>query len=174
MRLSTRARYTLRSMIAIALQADGSKPVSLEKIAHGTQVSKRYLEQLAIALKRASLLRAVSGRGGGYVLARPAEEMKVGEIIEAAIGPINVVDCVGQPDVCLKADTCECRLIYMLINKRIKDVLNEYSLADLADRKWVKGMTAELGEDFQAFNAGELDLGCGSGGCPTVEEDDPE
>ena len=161
-------------MIAIAHQADGSKPVSLEKIAHGTHVSKRYLEQLAIALKRASLLRAVSGRSGGYVLARPAGEMTIGEIIEAAIGPINVVDCVAQPHICLKADTCECRLIYMLINKRIKDVLNEYSLADLADRKWVRGMTRELGEDFRAFDADELDLGCGSGGCPTVDEGEPE
>ena len=80
MKLSTRARYALRSMAAIAQRGDKDKPISLQKISKRTQISRRYLEQLAMALKGASLLRSISGRRGGYMLSRPAKDIKVGEI----------------------------------------------------------------------------------------------
>jgi Rrf2 family protein len=156
-------------MIQIAQQGDNSKPVSLERVAQGTHVSKRYLEQVAIALKNAALLRSVSGRSGGYVLARPAEAITIGQIIQAAIGPINIVDCVRQPETCLLADTCECRLVYMLINKRITDVLNECSLADMADKKRLKSMAKELGQDYRAFALGQARTERALGGCPANE-----
>jgi len=144
MKLSSRARYALRSMIVIARQSNGGKPVALDQVARATQISKRYLEQLAIALKNAMLLRGVSGKAGGYLLVRPAGEIKIGQIIEAAIGPINIVDCVRDPTVCLMVDVCECRLIYVLLNCRITQVLNEFSLADLADQDRLKRISREL------------------------------
>jgi len=148
MKLSSRARYALRAMIAIARLAEDSAPVSLDRVAQRTQVSKRYLEQLALALKQASLLIGVSGKGGGYRLAQPAAEIKVGQILEAAIGPINIVDCVRHPDVCLMEDVCECRLFYLLLNRRISEVLNEFSLHDLADQGWLK----KMGRELEAFD----------------------
>lgn len=146
MKLSSRARYALRAMIAIARQSNGGKPVTLEQVSRATRISKRYLEQLAISLKNASLLRGVSGKGGGYLLARPAPQIKIGQIIEAAIGPINIVECVREPEVCLMVEVCECRLIYLLINRRITQVLNEFSLADLADRERLKKISQELNQ----------------------------
>jgi DNA-binding IscR family transcriptional regulator len=58
----------------------------------------------------------------------------VGQIIEAAIGPINIVDCVLEPGVCDKSDACGCRSIYCDINARIADTLNDLTLEDLANR----------------------------------------
>jgi Rrf2 family cysteine metabolism transcriptional repressor len=145
MKFSTRARYALRSMITIArLSNKNGKPASLEQVAKVTQISRRYLEQLAIALKNARLLRGISGKGGGYLLASPPEEIKIGRIIEAAIGPISIVDCIRQPESCLKTDLCECRLVYLLINTRITQVLNEFSLADLADTDALKKIAAQI------------------------------
>ena len=144
MKLSTRARYALRAMIAIAKSANGSKPTSLQQIADTTQISRRYLEQLAIALKRASLLRGFSGKGGGYLLARPPQEIKIGQIFEAAIGPVNIVECVAHPDECLRAVFCECRAVYSLINQKITRVLNEISLAELSDPEAMKRIFLEL------------------------------
>lgn len=135
MKLTTRARYALRSMIQIGRLCKEGEPVSLATVSKLTSISRRYLEQLAISLKNAQLIKGVSGKGGGYVLAKPAEDIKIGEIIEAAIGPINIVDCVKQPESCLITDICECRVIYTLINDRITEVLNEFSLADLVDIK---------------------------------------
>jgi Rrf2 family protein len=135
MKLSTRARYTLRFLIQVARESKDGKAVSLKSVADKTRISRRYLEQLAIGLKNASLIRGVSGRKGGYVLARHPESITIGQIFEAAIGPINIVECVKQPETCLSADVCECRWMYELINNRINEVLDEFSLADLATRK---------------------------------------
>ncbi len=135
MKLSTRARYGLQCMIAVSRLAAEARPVSLEEVARHTGLSKRYLEQLVIPLRHAHLLRSSSGRAGGYFLARAESQIRLGEIVEAMIGPINIVDCVCEPEHCFKADRCETRLIYLLINRSITSVLNEHSLADLSDRE---------------------------------------
>ena len=167
MKLSTRARYALRSMVVIARHSDGANPMSLEKVAKATHISRRYLEQLAMGLKGAALVRSVSGRKGGYSLARPADQISIGQIVEASIGPINVVECVGLPGACIKADLCECRLLYMLINRGIKDVLNRHSLADLADRNWPKKLGTELVEEMGGVSdLKDEDLEGHTGCCP--------
>ncbi len=167
MKLSTRARYALRAMVVIARHSDAASPMSLEKVAKATRISRRYLEQLAMSLKGAALLRSVSGRKGGYSLARPAEQISIGQIVEASIGPINVVECVGSPGICIKADLCECRLLYMLINRGIKDVLNRHSLADLADRDWLRKLGPELAEEFRdVSDLEDEDLEGHTGCCP--------
>jgi Rrf2 family protein len=153
MKLSTRARYGLSCMIAVSRLSDHDQPVSLERVSRDTNVSKRYLEQLAIALKHHGLLRAVSGRRGGYLLAQPAEKIRLGDIIEATIGPINVVECVLEPKRCEKSESCENRLIWMLINQRVSEVLAQYSLADLSSNERIQCICSEL--HTSAFQNGE-------------------
>ena len=157
MKLSSRARYALRSMIQIGRLSNNGAPVSLADISKKTSISRRYLEQLAISLKNSQLLRGISGKGGGYVLARPPEDIKIGDIIEAAIGPINIVDCVKQPETCLKTDVCECRLVYVLINNRITEVLNEFSLADLMDKGYLEKLSREIMESEIGLPDGPAD-----------------
>ena len=144
MKLNTRARYALRAMIQVARVDDGAGPISLTEIAKATSVSKRYLEQLVIPLKSASLLRGISGKEGGYLLAKPADHIRVGDIIEASIGPINIVDCVDDPDFCMKTEWCECRPLYLMLNQRIKDAMNSFTLAELADHKVGEALAKEL------------------------------
>jgi Rrf2 family protein len=119
-------------MVEIAKHARAGDPVSLADVSDRTEISRRYLDQLAVVLKNATLIRGIAGKGGGYVLVEPAEQIKIGQVFSAAIGPINIVECVGRPETCAKSDRCECRMIYKLINDRVNDVLNEISLADLA------------------------------------------
>ncbi|MEJ2721022.1 MAG: Rrf2 family transcriptional regulator, partial [bacterium] len=138
MKLSTRARYALRMMVVFARHADGAEIVSLNQVAKDARVSRRYLEQLVIGLKNNGLIRGKSGKGGGYLLAKPADRIRIRQIIESAIGPINIVDCVGRPEECIKSDCCECRLLYQLINKRITSVMDNLTLADLADDRRIR------------------------------------
>jgi len=131
MKLNTRARYAVRCMMAITRLSEENEPVSLERVAESTHLSSRYLGQLAIKLKKASLIQGVSGRRGGYRLAKAPEEIKIGQIVEATIGPINIVDCVLDPDICVITDYCECRKLYSLVNDKIKSVFYGFTLADL-------------------------------------------
>lgn len=138
MKISTRGRYALRMMLDIARHDGHDSPVSLASVAERSGISHGYLEQVALALRSAGLVRGVAGRHGGYKLAFSPDEITIRQIVEATIGPICVVDCIEEPEVCPRADYCECRVVYALINLRIGEVLDEFTLADLADPSWMK------------------------------------
>lgn len=142
-KISTRARYALRMMMEIAREGQESY-VDLNTISECTKVSKKYLEQLATAMKTAGLIRGLAGPKGGYTLAIPATQIKIGQIVEAAIGPIAVVDCVLIPATCPTSPTCEAHLIWQLVNHKIKEALNEYTLGDLIDQKSMEALFKQV------------------------------
>ena len=138
MKISTRGRYALRMMLDVARHGGLDAPVSLASVSERTGISHGYLEQVALALRSARLVRGVAGRHGGYKLSAPPEKITIRQIIEATLGPVCVVDCVDEPEACPRADYCECRIVYAMINLRIGEVLEEFTLADLADPSWMK------------------------------------
>ncbi len=129
-------------MLDLARNAGTDMPTSLATVADNEHLSRGYLEQLARSLRTAQLLRGTCGRGGGYRLSREPEEITVRSVIEAVIGPINIVECVENPDVCDRSDRCECRGIYALINRRITEALQSFTLGDLLDPERVRCLTA--------------------------------
>jgi Rrf2 family protein len=131
-------------MLDIAKHSEGGSPVSLSTVSDRTGISHGYLEQLAPALRAARLVKSVAGRHGGYRLASPASEISIGQIIEASIGPVCIVDCVEEPEACLRSEYCECRVVYSLINQRIAQVLDEFSLEDLLDPRWTRSKEGDL------------------------------
>jgi len=148
MRISTRGRYALRMMLDIARYGVDGSPVSLPSVSGRTGISHGYLEQLAPALRAARLVKSVAGRHGGYRLAAPASKITIRQVIEASIGPVCVVECVEEPESCMRADFCECRIVYALINQRIAQVLDDFTLEDLLDPSWVSEKGVELGRQL--------------------------
>ena len=146
MKLKTKERYSLRMMMTIARLSSNEKPVGLREVSKHSGISRRYLEHLVPPLRNASLLRSIAGRGGGYVLSKPAQEIKLGEIIVAAIGPIAVTECVVDNGNCLQSDFCNCKALWSLINHRITQVLYDYSLHDLVEENWKDRVAEELGK----------------------------
>ena len=82
MKLSTKARYAVTAMMDLALH-ENSNPVTLADISHYQGISLSYLEQLFAKLRKQGLVRGVRGPGGGYRLARPANEISIAEVISA-------------------------------------------------------------------------------------------
>jgi Rrf2 family cysteine metabolism transcriptional repressor len=138
MKISTRGRYALRMMLDLARRGGADAPISLASVAERTGISHGYLEQVALSLRNAGLVRGVAGRHGGYKLSSSPEDISIRQIIEATIGPICVVDCIEEPESCPRAESCECRVVYAMINLRVGEVLEEYNLADLIDPGWMK------------------------------------
>jgi Rrf2 family protein len=155
MKISTRGRYALRMMLDIARHDGENSPVSLASVAERTGISHGYLEQVALALRSARLVRGVAGRHGGYKLAAPARDITIRKIIEATIGPICVVDCIEEPEACLRSEDCECRVVYALINRRIGDVLDEFTLGDLADPGWLRDTVSVFTSELVGMGSGE-------------------
>src|SRR6476469_8592462 len=96
MRVSTRGDYACRALLSLTLHADESGPTSVRDIAERTALPQPYLEQILLALKGAGLVRSKRGVGGGYVLARPPDQIQLSEVISAVDGPISLGD-FGQP-----------------------------------------------------------------------------
>ena len=95
MRVSTRGDYASRALLSLALHG-AETPTSVRDIAVRTGLPQPYLEQILLALKGAGLVRSKRGVGGGYVLARPPEEISLAQIVSAVDGPIAAGD-FGEP-----------------------------------------------------------------------------
>lgn len=94
MKLTTRGRFAVTSMIDLALYGDAG-PVRLSDIARRQQISVAYLEQIFCKLRRAELVQSVRGPGGGYRLARPTDKITAGEIVSAVEGKVDATQCRG-------------------------------------------------------------------------------
>jgi Rrf2 family protein len=143
-------------MMVIARHDDYGEPVvSLSRVAAESDISRRYLEQLVIGLKNSQLIRGKTGKGGGYSLARPADEIKLRHIVESAIGPISIVDCVIHPETCEKSDICPCRKLYRLVNHQITSTLDGLALSDLTDNEHMTSLVCALDTYSPATTGGE-------------------
>jgi len=134
-KLSTKGRYGLRAMIDMA-QSTEEGPIATHSIADRQGISERYLEQLMIPLKRAGLVKSVRGFQGGYMLVKKPEDITAGDIIRALEGPIAPVECVSEvnPEACERSEHCVTRGLWTKVRDSIAEVLDTYSLADLAKR----------------------------------------
>jgi Rrf2 family iron-sulfur cluster assembly transcriptional regulator len=135
MRVSTRGDYACRALLSLALHADSSGPTSVRDIAERTGLPQPYLEQILLALKGAGLVRSKRGVGGGYVLARPPEEIHISEIISAVDGPITLGD-FGEPHqdgACDHEGQCVLLAIWKQSGEVMRRHLEGFTLASIAD-----------------------------------------
>jgi len=133
MKLSTRSRYGTRLMLDMA-QHYNEGPIHLGDIAKRQGVSVKYLEQIIIPLKKAHYIESVRGSKGGHALAKPPEEITVGEIVAVLEEGTCLVECVDDPAVCERADVCPTRLLWKEASEAMLDKLHAVTLADLVAR----------------------------------------
>ncbi len=134
-RVSTRGDYACRALLSLALHQEASGPTSVRDIAERTGLPQPYLEQILLALKGAGLVKSKRGVGGGYVLARPASEIRLSEVISAVDGPITLGD-FGQPHTdgsCDHEGQCVLLAIWNLAGDHMRKHLESYTLDDIAN-----------------------------------------
>jgi Rrf2 family protein len=141
MRLSKRGEYGLRAMIFIAALSS-SQPdngmAQIKDISEKENIPAKYLEQILLTLKNAGLLHSKLGVGGGYHLARPADEINLGQIVRVLDGPLAPIRCVSQmayePCGCPDERTCGLRLVMLDVRNAIANILDNTSLEDVIER----------------------------------------
>lgn len=132
MLISTRGRYALRTMIYMANHGGMERPVSIKEISENEQISVKYLEQIISLLVKNELLRSIRGARGGYLFARPMEEINAGDILRATEGTLSPVECVdaAQP-ACPNRGACPTFPIYKSIDDAINQAVNQFRLSDM-------------------------------------------
>ncbi len=136
MRVSTRGDYACRALLSLALHAGEQSPTSVRDIAERTGLPQPYLEQILLALKGAGLVRSKRGVGGGYVLARAPEQIRLSEIISAVDGPITLGD-FGQPHqdgACDHEGQCVLLGVWSVAGEHMRHHLEGYTLASVASQ----------------------------------------
>ncbi|MDO5695724.1 MAG: Rrf2 family transcriptional regulator [Eubacteriales bacterium] len=134
MKLSTKGRYGLRAMVDIAVHAHDA-PVSIKDISRREEISERYLEQLMMPLKKTGLLASTRGAKGGYRLAKPAENITIGEILRALEGDLAPVDCkIFMGEACVVEEDCVMRFVWQRISEGINQAVDGLLLSDLVNR----------------------------------------
>ncbi|MBO0731617.1 MAG: Rrf2 family transcriptional regulator [Acidimicrobiaceae bacterium] len=136
MKVSTRGDYASRALLSLALHGGVSVPTSVRDIAERTGLPQPYLEQILLALKGAGLVRSKRGVGGGYVLARAAENVTLGQIVSAVEGPIVAGD-FGEPHqngACDHEGQCVLLAVWADVGEHMRRHLDSFTLADMVER----------------------------------------
>lgn len=133
MRITTWAEYGLICSLHLARRA-GEGPVAGRDISAKEQLPPDYVEQILLRLRRAEVVRSTRGARGGYALARPASEITVRAVIAASERTTFDLHCVTHPvaeERCSASHDCSIRPVWMLLQRKIDDVLESVVLADL-------------------------------------------
>lgn len=146
MSVSSKCYYAIRAIYALAEQS-GSGPVKIAEIAEREQIPVRFLEVILGQLKGGGFVISRRGAEGGYRLARPAEEITVGEVMRFVDGPIAPVDCVSQsrPRECRFHGECHFFGFWGRVRQAISDVVDQTTFADLVreNRERTRGYVAD-------------------------------
>jgi Rrf2 family protein len=148
MKVSTRGEYGVRAMVALAKNF-GEGPLSIAAIAKESSVPYAYLEQLIVPLRRAGLVESKRGAQGGYVLSRPPDNMRVGEVYRVMEGPVAPMECVSEDpadQTCPLIEGCETRPVWLKMRDSMVDVLDSMTLADLIKPDRPRGVRATASE----------------------------
>lgn len=134
MKLSTRSRYGLRAMIAMAMNENNGQMMAKE-IAEKQSLPLTYLEQLMVALRKAGIVNATRGAKGGYLLVNTPDNITLADIIEALDGPISIADCSDIANCCIDPDVCSLREVFDGANNLLHQYFKDITLADLVARQ---------------------------------------
>jgi Rrf2 family cysteine metabolism transcriptional repressor len=131
MKLSTKSRYGLRALIDLAIYSQNGQ-VALHQIAQRQNLSIKYLEQDFATLRKAGLVRSIKGAQGGYILARPADQIRVGDIIRVLEGDLSLVDLDDNLEHQTEIRRFLNAKIWLPLSQCIEEKMNALTLADLA------------------------------------------
>jgi Rrf2 family iron-sulfur cluster assembly transcriptional regulator len=133
MRLTTKGRFAVTAILDLAMSQKGG-PVSLAGISERQGISLSYLEQLFGKLRRNELVSSVRGPGGGYLLAKPLEDVSVADIIRAVDEPMDATQCGGKEN-CHDDQKCITHDLWAGLNEHIFDYLSSVKLATLVAKQ---------------------------------------
>ncbi|CAL2057122.1 RrF2 family transcriptional regulator [Tenacibaculum sp. MEBiC06402] len=133
--LSKKTKYGIKALTFIARQEKGVK-VQIATISESENISHKFLESILLTLRKAGVLGAKKGKGGGYYLLQEASEVKMTKVIRTLEGPIAMVPCVSlnfyeKCADCPDEDKCSVHKLMIQVRDNTLDILRNTTLADL-------------------------------------------
>src|SRR2546428_9564909 len=131
MQVSRKIDYALRAVIHLANEDTSDRACSVAEIAAQERIPRQFLEKIVRELIHKGLVRSRRGPHGGYVLARPADQVTFRDVIEAVEGPISLNVCVGEHPDCFLLGACGMNRIWREGQRRVMDLFDNTTIADV-------------------------------------------
>lgn len=133
MLISTRGRYALRVLLDLAEHGEGYVP--MRDVAARQGISLKYLEQIIPVLSKNGIVEGVQGKGGGYRLAKPPEECRIGDILRLTEGGLAPVACLEEgTQHCERVGECKTYPLWQELYTLVNDFFDRKTLADILKR----------------------------------------
>ena len=133
--LSKRTQYSLRALYALA-RGYGKGPMLIGQLAKDEVIPKKFLEQILLSLKGLGLVASKQGKGGGYMLVQPPEQISLALVIRMIDGPIAPLPCASETrfrkcDECVDIETCGTRIVMKEVRDAMAGILERTTLASV-------------------------------------------
>jgi len=137
-KVSKRGEYALRALIDFGLaQALGRPMLQVSELAAKEDLPVKFLEQILMQLKTGGYLESRRGKHGGYLLARPSENICIGQVMRLIDGPLAPIACVSQSAYercsCPDEEHCGLRILMLDVRNAISNILDRFTLADIVE-----------------------------------------
>ena len=134
--LTRKGKYGLKALVHLAGLPDGQLTF-VNDVAQANNIPKKFLDAILADLRNAGFVQSRKGKDGGYRLARPAGEIKVGHVVRVLDGPLAPFPCASRTryERCEDCDeqTCQVRHMMLEVRQAIAEVLDNRSLAEMRD-----------------------------------------
>ncbi len=136
--LSKKTQYTLRALYSLS-RSYGQGPTLSAKIAKEETIPQDFLENILLYLKREGLVSSKKGKGGGYALLSPPEEITLGRVIRLMEGPLAPLPCASETayrkcDECVDDRFCGTRMVMREVRNAMATILDNTTLAQVCHR----------------------------------------
>ena len=131
MRITAKADYAVRAAVELAAGGD-PRPVKAEQISEAQGIPLNFLENILAELRRAGIVESRRGAAGGYLLARPAAEITVADVIRAVEGPLANVRGISPDALEYTGSAARLRDVWVALRANVRAVLEQVTLADIA------------------------------------------
>jgi len=137
LQLTMTGEYTVRAMLQLAAKPHGTM-AQISDIAQQGEIPENFLRKIVQLLTRSNLILSHRGVGGGIELARPAEEITLLEVLEAAEGKLALNKCLIRPGWCYRDAWCAVHLVWSEVQEQMKEILRRRSIAELAQQSQMR------------------------------------
>ncbi len=137
--LSRKTKYGLKALSYLARE-NSKDPVQIIVISEAENISQKFLESILLILRKATILQSKKGKGGGYFLAKPAEEITIASVLRVLEGPIAMVPCVSlnfyeKCNDCPDEEACSVHRLMVQVRDTNLGIFENTTLADLIATK---------------------------------------
>jgi Rrf2 family protein len=137
--ITKKSKYAIKALIYLTKKKP-HQPVLIEEISQAEKIPKKFLEAILLELRKSGYLGSKKGKGGGYYLLKPADEINMAEVMRLFDGAIALVPCVAhryyEPcEECLDEITCPIREVFRNIREQTVAILKDNSFAILVEKE---------------------------------------